>query len=306
MSGFFTQPRLGSGAESGAGLAFSLADSADQLGAISGVLAFAQGGPGASVTTPATQQRDIAIVSPDFAGPETFVARVQPADYALDGDFRLVSMPGETNTMPADPAHYALGTSTNTASDVSSLVMLRWGRWAGGTAVVTNLATNSSYTIDLSQRSLHWVQGGDSASPPVMPQFGTATYALIGATNPTDRSGHTGILHNAAMMADFTNQAVAASFNLTVNDVNVTASGNGSIGAVLGLPAHQFAGSITTGTMITTPGLSLGTPQGTFSGFFSAPGGTQPGVPGGAALTYSITDGMGGLAIDGAAAFRGP
>jgi hypothetical protein len=180
--------------------------------------------------------------------------------------------------------------------------MLRWGRWTGGTVDVTNLVTNISHTVNLSNQSMHWVESADSAAPPVMPQFGTATYAVIGATPPTDRVGNAGFLHNATLAADFTNQLVSASLDITINQVNVVATGVGTIGALGGLPAHHFSGAINGGVISTTQG----TPQGTFSGFFSGPGGTVSGVPGGAALTYSITDGQGLFTIDGAAAFRGP
>jgi hypothetical protein len=123
----------------------------------------------------------------------------------------------------------------------------------------------------------------------------------MGATSPTDRAGHTGVLHNASLTADFTHQAVAASLDMTINNVNIVANGAGLIGASAGLPAHQFNGTITSGVVSGTGT----TPQGSFSGFFTAPGGTQPGVPGGAGLTYTVTDGH-GLTADGAAAFRGP
>ncbi len=46
IDGFFTQSRIGSATADGAGLAFNLADNARQLGVISGVLAFAEGGSG--------------------------------------------------------------------------------------------------------------------------------------------------------------------------------------------------------------------------------------------------------------------
>jgi hypothetical protein len=272
------------------------------LGVVSGVLAFAEGGQSAVVTPSAPGQRDIAFVSPDFAANRTFVQRAQLADYALDSHFSLTSLPGPSNSNLAEPARYDVGTSAIAESDVSPLVMLRWGRWAGGHANSANLVTGVSHTIDLSHRSLHWVEGADSVAPPVMPQLGTATYALMGATAPTDRSGHTGAIHNATLSADFTNQFVSASLDVTVDNINVVATGSGPIGALGGLPAHQFTGVINGGAISTTQG----TPQGTFSGFFSAPGGTTPGVPGGAGLTYSITDGQGLFVIDGAAAFRAP
>jgi hypothetical protein len=300
IDGFFTQSRIGSATADGAGLAFNLADNAGELGVVSGVLAFVKGGAGALVTPPPAQDHDIALVSPDFATGGTYVSRASATSYDLDSDLGLVAMPGIASNVSAGAARYAIGGSAKAESDVSPLVMLRWGRWAGGTATVTNLADNTTYSLDLSQRSLHWVESAD-ATPPVIPQFGTATYALMGATNPTDRAGHKGSLNNATLAADFTHQTVGASFDVTVNHVNVVASGAGLIGTSAGLPAHQFNGTITSGAISGTGAI----PQGSFSGFFSARGGTQSGVPGGAGLTYTITDGQ-GLTVDGAAAFRGP
>jgi hypothetical protein len=253
------------------------------------------------VTPPPPQDRDIALVSPDFATGGTFVSRASASSYELDEDLALASLPGVTNTMTADAAQYAVGSSARIETGASPLIMLRWGRWAGGAATVTNLADRSTYSIDLGQRSLHWIESADASAPPVMPQSGFASYALMGATNPTDRAGHAGVLNNASLNANFTNQTVAASLNLSINHLNISANGTGSIGANAGLAAHQFAGSITSGGI---SGTST-TPQGSFSGFFSAPGGTQPGVPGGAGLTYTITDGH-SLTVDGAAALRGP
>jgi hypothetical protein len=109
------------------------------------------------------------------------------------------------------------------------------------------------------------------------------------------------VLNNASLSADFTQQTVATSLSLTIDHLSISANGTGSIGANAGLAAHQFTGTITSGGI---SGTST-TPQGSFSGFFSAPGGTQPGIPGGAGLTYTITDGQ-GLTVDGAAALRGP
>ena len=300
IDGFFTQSRVGSATADGAGLAYNLADNARQVGVISGVLAFVKGGSGAAVTPPSAAERDITAVSPDFVTGGTFVSRAGAASYDLDGEFNLTSVPGVANTVTADAARYTIGSGVQVESDVSPLVMLRWGRWSGGSATVTNLVANSTYSLDLSQRSLHCVESADSATPPVIPQSGSATYALIGATSPTDRAGHSGMLNNASLSADFTHQTVGASLDLTVNNVNVIATGAGSIGASAGLAAHQFKGTITSGVVSG----SGATPSGSFSGFFSSPASTPAGAPGGAGLSYTVTDGH-GLTVDGAAAFRG-
>jgi hypothetical protein len=298
--GFLTFPRLGSGTSSGAGLSFNLSDSSGQLGYVSGVLAFAESDQSGVVVRPAVQSRDIAIAIPDAAG--TYVQRAAASEYALNQDFDLTNLPGVTHGTPGASARYDIGTSSVAESDVAPLVMLRWGRWSGGDAIVTPVSNGSMYSLDLAQKSLHWVQGADSATPPVMPQFGSATYALLGATSPTDHVGNVGILNNASLNADFTNQLVSAAFDVTVNNVNVIALGSGVIGMAAGLPAHQFSGDITGGVI--NPG--LGPPSGSFSGFFTAPGGTVPGVPGGVGVTYSITDGFSTFVIEGAAALRGP
>ena len=45
---------------------------------------------------------------------------------------------------------------------------------------------------------------------------------------------------------------------------------------------------------------------GTYTGFFSEPGGTTPGVPGGVGLSYTLSDGQGVFSATGVAVFRGP
>ena len=301
LSGFFTAPRIGSGTTPGAALSFNLSEASGQLGVISGVAAFEQGGQGGVLAPPSQQGRDIAIASPDrSASSAAFVARAAANEYALDSNFNLTNLPGLTGL--SNPARYDIGTNTLSQSDVSPLVMLRWGRWSGGDVVVTDVGSGATYALDLQQRSLHWIESADSAAPPVMPQFGTYTYALIGASAPTDRSGNIGTLNNASLNANFTSQLVSASFDISINNINVIATGDGVIGAQAGLPAHQFTGAINNGVI--NP--ALGTPQGTFSGFFSAPGSNTPGVPGGAGLSYSISDGQGLFIVDGVAAFKVP
>jgi hypothetical protein len=302
FSGFFTSPRIGSGTTAGAGLSYNLSEPSGQLGVISGVAAFQQGGQGSVVTPPTQQSRDIAMISPDTGALGTVVTRAAANGYVLDSGFNLTSLPGLTNVDPKDPARYDIGTNTLVESGVSPLVMLRWGRWAAGDANVTDLANGATYAVNLKTSSLHWIESADSAAPPVIPQFGNYTYALIGATSPTDHAGNVGVLNNATLNADFTNQVVAATFDISISNFNVIATGGGFIGAQFGLPAHQFAGTINGGTISPIQG----TPQGSFSGFFSGPGGSVPGVPGGAGLSYTISDQQGVLVVDGVAAFKGP
>ncbi|MCI0436281.1 MAG: hypothetical protein L0271_21950, partial [Gemmatimonadetes bacterium] len=171
-------------------------------------------------------------------------------------------------------------------------------RWADGDISITDGAT--TLTQSLAQQSLHWIESGNTLGPPVMPTTGTATYTLVGATSPTDALGNVGVLGSAAFSADFTNQVVDSSLDLAINNTNWVVSGRGPIGGQAGLLPHQFSGAYTGTINGNLPAF------GSYSGFFSQPGGTAPGVPGGAGLTYTLSDGQGLLSATGAAVFRGP
>jgi hypothetical protein len=302
FSGFFTVPRIAGGTVAGAALAYNLTSNPADLGVVSGVLALQQG-QGNALTPPALQQRQIAVLVPEPAVDFPYVEMTPAGGYALNGNFELTRL-----TAPAidgNPVEFGLidiGTSTIVESQASPLTMMQWGRWAGGNATFTGVITGTAGAIDLSQASLHWIESADSAKAPTIPTTGAVSYTLLGSTAPTDRAGHVGVLNNATFDADFTNQLVATSVDLTVNNLNWVASGVGVMGAQAGLPRHQFAGSFNQG--IINP--IQGAVNGTFAGFFTAPGATDPTVPGGAGLTYSLRDGQGLNVVDGAVVFKGP
>lgn len=302
FSGYFTVPRLGGGTIAGAGLAYNLTTNPNDLGLVSGAIAFAQG-QGNPLTPAAQQQRDISLLVP-VNGVDFAVVQTAPANsYGVDAGFNLTQF--TATAIPADPPQvgvFTIGTSSLVESDVSALTMLRWGRWSGGNAAYTDVGSGATGTIDLTQASLHWIEGADGAAPPIMPVSGTVSYSLIGATVPTDRLGNVGVLNSATFDANFTTQQVATSVDLTVNNLNWVASGIGSIGGQANLPAHQFAGSF---NGIINP--IQGTVSGTFSGFFTTPGSNVPGIPGGVGLTYSLQDGFMQVSpVDGAIAFKAP
>ena len=300
FSGFFTVPRFGGGSVDGVGLAYNIQGNLPGPGIVSGVAAFEQG-PDAPLTPPALQQRDIAATVP-APGPSAVVFTTAPTDYAVDTEFNLTKLLGLDNSDPPAPTAYDIGTSSVVESGADALLMLRWGRWSGGMVNVTNLSSGQASTLDLSQSSLHWVESADAAKPPVIPTSGVASYQLAAWTTPTDRAGNSGTLNSATFDANFTTQTVASKLNLTINTLNWTVNGQGVIGAQAGLPAHQFAGSYATGTINPIQD----TATGSFSGFFSSPGGKTPGVPGGVGLTYTLRDGQGLSSVDGAVVFRGP
>jgi hypothetical protein len=278
FSGFFTMPRVGAGTVVGAGLTYNIVGDPADLGTVSGALAFQQG-TGTLVTPPPLVARDIAYVAPitGFGDPRV----VRTNGYEVDSTFSLLQM--ET---------LDIGTSMLAESAASGVVMMRWGRWEGGSLIATDIASGATSAVALGGNSLHWLESADT-TPPVVPTNGTASYELIGATTPTDGLGNLGTLNSATFNADFTAQRVSTSVDITINGESWKANGAGAIGASAGLQPHQFGGSFSSGAV----GASGATPSGSFRGFFTNPG---------AGFTYSVNDPIAGTSVDGAAVFRKP
>ena len=187
-----------------------------------------------------------------------------PPQYRLDGGNNVTGFtgpyPGRTGPINGD---YDIGDAANVETGFDSVTVLRWGRWAAGTATVTDPATGQVDPLDLNTQSLHWISGAESGTPPVMPITGTANYSLIGATSPTDNFGNVGVLGAATFNADFTNMRVDSTLVLDIAGITWTAAGIGNIGTAAQLPAHMFSGNYGAVTMGGATGGS-----GVFSGFF--------------------------------------
>jgi hypothetical protein len=224
----------------------------------------------------------------------------EPSQYQLDGDSNLIGFGGLYPTRTgADSATFEIGTASNVDTGFDSMTVLRWGRWAGGSASIT-LSDGSPANQDLGSQSIHWISGPDSGTP-VMPLTGSTSYSLVGSTAPTDNLGNSGVLGSATFDADFTNMLVDSTLVIDINGLTWSAAGSGNIGARAQLPAHLFQGNYA----VIVAGSSSGT--GIFSGFFSEPGpSSDPSYPGGAGLTYSLQDMGGTTTVSGAAAFGNP
>ena len=204
-----------------------------------------------------------------------------------------------TPTGPA-PVPIDIGTAATAETGFDAMTVLRWGRWAGGTATA-DLGGGQTDSIDLGNQSLHWVMGPEATVPPVMPITGQASYSLIGNTAPTDNLGNVGVLGSATFDADFTAMRVDSTLVIDINATTWTAAGTGNLGAAAGLPAHLFNGNYA----VTVGGATGG--SGVFSGFFSAPGNaSDPSFPGGVGLTYSLQDMGATTTVSGAAVFGNP
>lgn len=175
---------------------------------------------------------------------------------------------------------------------------IRWGRWAQGTInVIENGGTTNN--VPLGNSSLHWVTGAVGEATPVLPTTGSASFTLVGNTNPTDNQGNVGTLGSASLSADFTRQTVDA-------DVSLSMDANNEIwnASAQDVPIDQaeatFDGGFDTVNVTDTVDGSVIQGDGSMSGFFT---GDDGGNVTGAGIGYSLDDGQ-GTSVTGAAAFR--
>jgi hypothetical protein len=183
-----------------------------------------------------------------------------------------------------DGQFVSIGTARNVNTGFDAGTGLRWGRWTGG------IANAGGSSLDLGSASLHWIYGSTSSTTPALRITGSASYDLVGNTDPTDNLGNTGFLGDATLFADFTNQTVASTLNVGINNEVWVANGTGSITG--GTPL--FGGSYTVG-INDALGAPIGSGTGSFDGFF-----TDNAL--GAGLGFSLLDGA-GTEVSGAAAF---
>lgn len=117
---------------------------------------------------------------------------------------------------------------------------LSWGRWQGGTVSAAHQyfdrdakgawgmgADNAAgeFVIGLTQTdsaalgagSLHWITGG-MAGPDFLPRVltGSASYAAVGGTRPTDTRGNVGTFGSAALNVNFATQMASASVSFSI------------------------------------------------------------------------------------------
>jgi hypothetical protein len=282
-----------------------------------------------------------------------------PALYFFDGDAGGVTRDASGNVTAVSAANLqfadyraSLSQSGSTLTDLGkdAATGLSWGRWQGGQVTQTqqyfSVDSSGKYglgapdasgnfviggvqtdTAPLGTYSLHWIAGTRS-SPDYLPQVltGTANYAMIGGTHPTDTQGNVGTLSGASLSANFTSQTVNANVNFSIGGNNWAVQ---SKGMQLFDDAHfnSFANcsptSCTSNVNITKNGTVLAsTPTPTGSSAFGNLQGMLTGAGlNGAGLEYSVqestpttaTDSSGNQfttvtqnMIQGVAAFSGP
>jgi len=197
-------------------------------------------------------------------------------------------------------------------SGIDAATGMRWGRYGGGVAAITDRITGAVSTADLSTQNLHAILGPTQTGPTVLPTTGTFSYSNVGGTHPTDNLGSAaGTLNAATLVADFAKQTVNAGVNVTVNgqtwsagastipiqqmrsfEASRTQSGSGN----LNINVCSGAGCSTT---ITIPTASSAGTSGRVLGAFNGTSGQ------GAGVVYSLNQGnVTGTTVSGVAAFK--
>ncbi|WP_348674484.1 FecR family protein [uncultured Abyssibacter sp.] len=195
---------------------------------------------------------------------------------------------------PDGAAFYAIGSASAADLGFDPDTGIRWGRWTDGVAQLTIDGTGQE-ALDLTSQSLHYLTGPAADQPPAIPITGTASYTLVGNTNPTDANGNVGVLGSASLTANFTQQTVDSVVNLAINESIWNASGSGSIID----SSNLFSGTYDT---VSVDGDTEGN-SGLFAGFFSGDADGDD-LPDGAGLIYNLTNGTD--AVTGAAVFGDP
>jgi hypothetical protein len=166
-----------------------------------------------------------------------------------------------------------------------------WGRWGAGIAGIKPEGGTAT-AIDLNNSSLHWVVDATPTDNIVLPKTGTFNFDLIGNTPPTDNLGHSGILGNATITADFLANTVNTQIDVGINGQVWNATGTGAAINSNGIFNSNLSVNVNTGATNISG-------QGSASGFFTN-------NAAGAGMGYSMDANVGGTptTVSGAAAFR--
>ncbi|MGA7594877.1 MAG: hypothetical protein WCA64_06745 [Gallionella sp.] len=165
--------------------------------------------------------------------------------------------------------------------------IIGWGRWIGTITTTGPASTSTVGTV------FDYVVGIPTAA---MPTTGTATYSLLGYTNPTDTGVSTGYTVNGSLAVNFAAPNNQVGVNMTVANATYNYVTAGTVSMVPG--TASFAGSINIPTnLVVAPNNCTGPCNNSINGFFAGTGASRAG------LSYSISDSIASRNIQGVAAF---
>ncbi|APV51310.1 hypothetical protein BWI17_17430 [Betaproteobacteria bacterium GR16-43] len=204
----------------------------------------------------------------------------RPDEVTSDAQGRVTSFVGPASGL-GNRATYTLGSAQVVQAGFDPDTGMVWGRWGGGVAQVSGNGQTS--TVNLQSAGLHYIFAGSQTGPTALPLTGTASYDVIGNTNPTNSSGAVGTLGSATFDANFTNRTVAST-------VNVTIAGQNWIGSAPNMPIYRDmyftastgssipgAPNVSSLTLTCTPSCGQNA-IGSFDGFFTGRTGQRAGM----------------------------
>ena len=200
-----------------------------------------------------------------------------------------VTFNGSSGVLAYDPAAFVGAIGDANLADVGSDAIIGWGRWTGGTLSVANGEPVPMNDCCGDVGNVHYVVGIPTAD---MPVSGSASYTLLGATQPTESSGgFTGTLNSASFNVAF---GATPTVNTTL-DISIRGN-NYMVNAPLTGPGdHTFAGS---GAFTTDSNVNCsGGCQTDIKGFFAGPAAARAGY------AYKIFDSYLYTYINGAVGF---
>jgi FecR protein len=222
------------------------------------------------------------VILSDFGNPVMAVGTDATATFDSAGQMTSISGLGFGQ-------YFALGAG-GTHADFGTDGILAWGRWIGpvtGDSCGDSCTLNENYNTN---QGFHYVVGMPTTS---MPQTGTATYTLLGATQPTYLDGTVSPgTFSGRLSVDFGQRTVGMDLNVAIDSKGY------AIGGTAGISGSAFSsstGNVTVGG--TAGGACSSACSASVDGFFAGANAVRAG------LGYHITDSGNGRNIIGAAAF---
>jgi len=197
---------------------------------------------------------------------------------------------GQMTDVTVNSTTYSLGSGSH--ADFGTDGIVAWGRWIGPVSIVGSwcegTCSGTNYSVD---QGLHYAVG---LPTPSLPPSGSATYTLLGATQPTYIDGSTapGTL-TGSLDVNFGAFTVGTNLNIAMPDASYSIRGNSLISS----SSAFFFGQ--TGNGLTCAGGSSGC-NARVDGFFAGAAAERAG------LGYHVDDFVSGKDVVGSAAFKKP
>ena len=249
------------------------------------------GPQGESVTAPLSRQippsnSAAAIATPALTGGDSRSAAY--FDVSVDGAGRLLRLGPSVGGVSASVGG-AANNITGTAPAAGNLV---WGTWTNGTTAATKATiTDRDYaTFQPNSGSVQpWITGDATNSLP--PSLGSLTFNPIGST----LSSQNATLNSARLTADFVNRSLALSINASAAP-GAAGTNVYQMNATTGISptTSRFSAGFNSVTCSGPCNNGIGTPGGSFGGFFSGADAKGAGVA--FSTGFGSTGGVGGVA----------